>query len=610
MSFLRTTLCCVALLVCCGTLSLGAGSAGLTSVKSGSFVNTELDRSIDLRTHIEEVTLTVRAKNTGAHAASTYIVAVPAEKAVRLAYVDASVGKQKLNTREVSLSDAPASAKGARYFQVDLPKTVPAGESTSFTAFLVFTRTQRPFPEMIEQQENQLVMWEDSSVVFSPYQTATMDTVVKLASKQVESYTKKGGKKSGDQISYKFSDVPPFDSRTLAIHFVNNSPFATFNTLSKDIEVSQWGNVAVQDNYVLTHTGAKLRGSFIRFDYERSHSGAGFRTLVAELPRTAKDIYYRDVIGNVSTSKVRKAAGHTRMEVDPRFPMFGGWESDFHIGYNLPSQHYLSVDNADAGHYVLNITFASPFASAAIDDLAVRVILPEGAHAIEWRTPFDIDSAEFTEFKTYLDTTGRPTLILRKANCVRFHQQYFQVSYRFAKASILREPMLIAAATLLCLLLVIAFTHADLRITDEGETTTGTAATAASSSSSGPRASTLTSRRVGTGLGDQVQSVLENLLAHPNGLLAAAQERSVEKQTLVASMTKELTTALKAIEKEEAASAPLVALLLAQLANLQKASKKYVATSAGAPAEMKAAREALATVVEQTQELAAKLAQV
>jgi oligosaccharyltransferase complex subunit alpha (ribophorin I) len=595
MSLLRTTLL-LALLACFATVTLGAATSGLTNVKAGSFVNTELDRTIDLRTHIEEVTLAIKAKNTGSGSASAYIVAVPAEKAVRLAYVDASAGKQKLIAKEVALSEAPS--KGGRYFQIDLPKTLAAGESASFNVFLVFTRTQRPFPEMIEQQENQLVMWEDSSVVFSPYTTSAMDTTVKLASKQVESYTKKGAKKSADQISYKFSDVPAFDSRTLAIHFVNNSPFATFNTLSKDIEVSHWGNVAVQDNYVLTHTGAKLRGAFTRFDYERSHAGAGFRTLVAELPRTAKDIYYRDVIGNVSTSKVRKAQGHTRMEVDPRFPMFGGWESDFHIGYNLPSQHYLSVDDSDAGHYVLNITFASPFASAAVDDLAVRVILPEGAHSIEWRTPFDIDSAEFTEFKTYLDTTGRPTLILRKANCVRFHQQHFQVSYRFAKASILREPLLIAAATLLCLLLVIVFTHADLRITDEGE---------AGSSSSAPRASSLTSRRQGTDLGSSVQTILENLLAEPNGLLAVSQERQVEKQALVASMSKELQAALKEIETEEPAFAPVVNLLLNHITNLQKASRKYVSATGG---EMKSAREGLAAVVEQIQEQAAKLAQI
>jgi oligosaccharyltransferase complex subunit alpha (ribophorin I) len=589
----RVALVC-ALLAClaCSCLSLGSS---LPSVKAGSWLNTEIERAIDLRTHLEEVTVQITAKNTGSSSASSYIVAVPASKSARLAFVEGSLSKHKLLSRPVALS---GDASGSAFFQIDLPKAISAGDSVTFQVFLVFTRTQKPFPEMIEQADNQLVMYEDSTVVYSVYQTEKQETNVRLASKTVESYTKKGGKKSGDDIKYgSFSDVAAFSSRPLAIHFVNNSPFVTFNTFTKDIEVSHWGNVAVQDNYVLTHTGAKLKGPFHRFDYERSRHGesapASFRTLIAELPRTAKDIYYRDVIGNVSTSHVRRTRDKTHMEVDPRFPMFGGWESDFHIGYNLPSQHYLSVDNQDSGHYILNITFAAPFSSAAIDDLAVRVILPEGANSIEWRTPFDIDSAEFTEFKTYLDTTGRPTLILRKANCVRFHQQFFQVSYRFSKASILREPLLIAAATLLCLLLVIAFTHADLRITDSDSSS--------SSSSSSP----LSTRRVGTELGESVQSILENLLATPNGLLAAAQERSEAKQAMVGSMVKEITSSLEGVAKEESAFSGVASAISTQLVNLQKASKKYV--SAGAQ-EVKQAREALAQVVDQIQEQAEKLA--
>jgi oligosaccharyltransferase complex subunit alpha (ribophorin I) len=175
--------------------------------------------------------------------------------------------------------------------------------------------------------------------------------------------------------------VAAFERRAIAVHFVNNSPFVTFTSLAKDIEVSHWGNVAVQDNVMLAHTGAKLKGPFTRFDYERSRGGeqapSSFRTLVAELPRTARDIYYRDCIGNVSTSHVRRERSSTRAEIDPRFPMFGGWESDFHIGYNLPSQHYLSVSQDDPSLYVLNISFAAPFHTAAVDSLTVRIILPE-----------------------------------------------------------------------------------------------------------------------------------------------------------------------------------------------------------------------------------------
>ena len=40
-----------------------------------------------------------------------------------------------------------------------------------------------------------------------------------------------------------------------------------------------------------------------------------FRLLTARLPETATDIYYRDIIGNISTSAVREGDDAVEMEV-------------------------------------------------------------------------------------------------------------------------------------------------------------------------------------------------------------------------------------------------------------------------------------------------------
>jgi oligosaccharyltransferase complex subunit alpha (ribophorin I) len=57
------------------------------------------------------------------------------------------------------------------------------------------------------------------------------------------------------------------------------------------------------------------------------------------LPEQAGDVYYRDLIGNISTSHFRRnfGSGESILELTPRFPMFGGWRNHFTIGYNLPS---------------------------------------------------------------------------------------------------------------------------------------------------------------------------------------------------------------------------------------------------------------------------------
>lgn len=59
------------------------------------------------------------------------------------------------------------------------------------------------------------------------------------------------------------------------------------------------------------------------------------------LPAAARDIYYRDEIGNISTSNLRHTDEAVEMEVRPRFPLYGGWKTNYVIGYNVPSYEYL-----------------------------------------------------------------------------------------------------------------------------------------------------------------------------------------------------------------------------------------------------------------------------
>jgi oligosaccharyltransferase complex subunit alpha (ribophorin I) len=253
------------------------------------------------------------------------------------------------------------------------------------------------------------------------------------------------------------------------VHFENNSPFATMRTMEKDIEISQWGNIAIEEKYLIEHTGARLKGSFSRYDYQRTNQQASssFRFITAVLPPTARDIYYRDQIGNISTSHVREESENAIiMQVLPRFPLFGGWKTDFYMGYNVPAWQYLSKENGISFTYVLNVTFGSPFPQVSVDEAVVRVILPEGASNIEWSTPFDIDEEGSSTVISYLDTTGRPALILKKANIVHHHNDYFQVSYRFPAIYMLREPVFLMLAFAAFFAASMAYMRVELSISE------------------------------------------------------------------------------------------------------------------------------------------------
>lgn len=74
----------------------------------------------------------------------------------------------------------------------------------------------------------------------------------------------------------------------------------------------------------------------------------------------------------------------------------------------------------------------------------MQVVLPEGASRIEASVPFEVQKAFDTKF-TYLDTAGRPVLVLRKAHVTPEHATKFNVDYAFASTGILREPLLLIA---------------------------------------------------------------------------------------------------------------------------------------------------------------------
>ena len=112
----------------------------------------------------------------------------------------------------------------------------------------------------------------------------------------------------------------------MLVHSVNNKPFAKFTSMVREVEVSHWGNVAVEETYELEHAGAILSGGFSRFDHQMRRNTAdtaSFSRMYAKLPKEAHNIYYRDQIRNISTSDLFFETEHIALEIATRFPIFG-----------------------------------------------------------------------------------------------------------------------------------------------------------------------------------------------------------------------------------------------------------------------------------------------
>jgi len=67
-----------------------------------------------------------------------------------------------------------------------------------------------------------------------------------------------------------------------------------------------------------------LKGSFSRYEFQRdSQSGlSSVKQFKTVLPAAAKDVYYRDEIGNISTSHLRPLSDSVEVDLRPRYELF------------------------------------------------------------------------------------------------------------------------------------------------------------------------------------------------------------------------------------------------------------------------------------------------
>ena len=180
------------------------------------------------------------------------------------------------------------------------------------------------------------------------------------------------------------------------------------------------------------------------------------------MPAAASDIYYRDEIGNISTSHTRLRKDSVELNLRPRFPLFGGWKTRYIVGYNVPSYEYLFHSGDE---YTLEMRLLDHvFEDMIVDELVVKIILPEGSKKISLSLPYPATRLPNSLHYTYLDTTGRPVISVTKKNLVENHIQNFKLRYTFPRFLMLQEPLLVAIALYLLFLMVIVYVRLDFSI--------------------------------------------------------------------------------------------------------------------------------------------------
>lgn len=448
----------------CG-LRLIAGEDAINA----DIVNSRVQRTVDLTTHLPKVNSRITVENTGKMAVRFYIVAIDPNLASNISFVGALTKtndevEQRLTVKETTVS----GHRDKTFYRVDLPSGLDAGKEITLDVETSYSHSMHPYPTHITQSERQYVRFIGNVYFYTPYHTQTLSTVVLCATSSIESYTKEKPVSTSEKtITYgPYEDVEPFKETQLSVHFENNVPFLTVTQMARLIEVSHWGNIAIEETYDLAHSGAVLKGPFSRYDYQRHQDGvSSVKSFKTVLPPSAKDVYYRDEIGNISTSHMHETDDGVELELKPRFPLFGGWKTNYYIGYNIPSYQYL-YHSGDK--YALVMKFVDHvFDDQVIDHMTLKIILPEGSTDIHLKTPYSATREKDSLHYTYLDTLGRPVITLRKDNLVEQHILDFELRYTFPKYMLLQEPLLIVSALYLLFLVVIVYVRMDFAISKD-----------------------------------------------------------------------------------------------------------------------------------------------
>jgi oligosaccharyltransferase complex subunit alpha (ribophorin I) len=437
-----------------------------------NIVAQDVTRDVNLQSQLAKIDTFVKFRNNRDRSVDSIYVAIPNEYTPYLSLLVVRDDDLELKVTR-AVNPTVEKAHNATLYVVALAKPLEKGGLVELTITEIYWKRMMFLPQQIQIFEDQLVVFEDYTNFFTPYAAADQKSIFKIAG-SIISYSDYDGNVRGKNIEYIYqTETDAFTRRPVRIHFENNNPFSVFKNVTKVIEISHWGNIAVEEWYELTNDGAKFTGEYSRVDFNNFRSDSGknaLKSLKAKLPYHTWGLHYRDEIGNVSTSKASRQGDNVIMEMQPRFPLLGGWKSNWVLSYNLPTKQYLNQEISDDKKFVLKQKFGFSVDKILCEDYTLKIIFPEGAKNLNLDLPFDVDGKSETKTYSYLDFWGRPTLIIRKKNVLDHHAQQFTASYTFESTNMLIEPFYLLAGLLALFAALIFVGRIDLAFEKKGKT--------------------------------------------------------------------------------------------------------------------------------------------
>ncbi|KDN37321.1 Ribophorin I [Tilletiaria anomala UBC 951] len=474
-------------------LLVGLNAAGCLAAvpNANDWHLTNVVKNLELHGSVSQAITTYTVKR-GSGSSEPFFVAFSAAEYEKLAFADAIVDGQGKTPTALPLQDEGLDPEDPTTHLASLNLPESAAEVT-VSVRCAYNHLVEALPKVIAQTDPVLLIWKGDVGLRTPYVADKGRVKVITPIQNVPNYTPKDetATKSGNKITFgPYENIQPYRSASIkqgSVHYEHPVPVTSVVTFDRVAEVSHWGdNIAIEDRIWLRNDGPALKGHFSRIDYQMAQfkQKGQASTLIrfrVHLPAGAKDAYFIDQIGNVSTSRFYPAppAPHliatpsnllgerrsSALDLQPRYPILGGWNYTFSIGWNQKLSTGGWAKRLGAGTYSVSVPFLTPVGDAtALDDVKTTIVLPEGATDIKTFLPFAVDSLTQQKYVTYLDTVGRPSLVLEKARCSEKHSQLVYVQYRLSPTAHLRKPLAVSTVALGLFMLAGALRRFDPKI--------------------------------------------------------------------------------------------------------------------------------------------------
>jgi oligosaccharyltransferase complex subunit alpha (ribophorin I) len=422
--------------------------------------NIEFKRSINLAKSYTKENYELTIKNIASSPVDEYYFALPNYMFDKLSGFtfsssssSSSANQSPLLTELVEESTEVNGEPLIKYIKVHLPLPIAPKSTARLLVDLIITDFVEPLPATIDIDDEQTLLLRTVKKPLSAYETISGTLAISGVSDAKELALEgqdidQEGVVGDGLIKYEFNGpVKRFTISSLPLVYTHNTALTKITSLERNVWVSHWANSLQFDEfYKLTNAAASLKHGFSRADFMKRKQALrithALTALEIGLTEDARDVYYTDLVGNVSTSRVFPGKVYIR----PRYPIFGSWNYNFTVGWSNTLDDFLSVVKGGEDEYILQVPLLNGPNDATYDEVVLSFFLPEGAMLSEISSPIEYESLVEGNELSYFDMNkGHTKVSLTYHNLVdELRDLTVVVKYRYTTLNLLQKPLDIA----------------------------------------------------------------------------------------------------------------------------------------------------------------------